>query len=94
MSELTIRRNRGLAAPQYQGIKRAEKQAGSSAAGRVTEKTGLAVSGTLRQLMSRAGQAESGTRESRRALQMGESILGEVKESLERLALLDRKSVV
>lgn len=92
MSELTIRRNRGLAAPQYQGIKRAEKQAGSSAAGRVTEKTGLAVSGTLRQLMSRAGQAESGTRESRRALQMGESILGEVKESLERLALLAKES--
>lgn len=92
MSELTIRRNRNFAVPQYQSVKKTEKQAAASSSGRVTGKTGLALSGTLQQLMSKASQAESGARESRRALQMGESVLEEVKDSLDRLAQLARES--
>lgn len=91
MDELAIRRNRGLSVPRYQGTGRAEKAAGGAQSKPAAQKT-VTVSETLRQLMSRVSQAESHTRESRRTLQKGESVLDEVQDSLERMAELARKA--
>ena len=89
MSELRIQRNRGFAVARRQTAGRAEKTAGSQP-GR--EKTGLNVSETLRQLLTRAGQAEQQIRESRRTLQTGESALAAAGDSLERMAETARQA--
>ncbi|MCI9156364.1 MAG: hypothetical protein HFF44_05395 [Lawsonibacter sp.] len=91
MAELIIRRNRGISLPQYTGVSRTEKQTGSSQVQRA-DKTPVTLSKTLEQLMDRVGQAESHTRESRRALQTGEAVLSEVKDSLDRMAQLAREA--
>ena len=92
MSELAIRRNRGFAVPQYQSVSKTEKESGSTESRKIAGKPGYTVSDTLRQLMSRAGQAEGQVRESRRALQTGETVLDEVQESLGRMKELAQKA--
>ena len=91
MSELTIRR-RGFAAPQYQTVSRTEKPAGSVRSQKLAGTAGFTISGTLQQLMNKASQAESRSRESRRTLQTGEAALDEVQDSLERMEELARRS--
>ena len=86
MDALTIRRYKGLSTPQYQAAARTEKAAGESQ--KVTRSTGLAVSETLRQLMSKVSQVESHIRESHRTLQTGETVLDEVRGSLDRIGQL------
>ena len=88
MEDLGIRRNRSFAPSLRQSVSRTEKQTGAAAAQKTARGTGLAVSETLRQLMTRSGQAAEQTRESRRTLQMGESVLAEVQEKLGRMAEL------
>lgn len=90
MGELAIRRNRSFAVPQYQAVSKAEKQTGSMQSRKVS--AGFTVSETLQQLMSRVSQAESRSRESRRTLQTGESVLAEVREDLDRIAKLVQKA--
>ncbi len=91
MGELTIRRNRGFAVPQYQGTGKAEKKAGTSASQKVNRAT-VTLSGTLQQLMSRFSQAEGQVRESRRTLQTGEAVLAEVRDSLNRIGALAQEA--
>ena len=86
MGELTIRRNRGFAVPRYQGMGKAEKSAGSSGSQKV-ERTTVTVSETLKQLLTRVSQAEGHIRESRRTLQVGEGVLAEVRDTLERIEI-------
>ena len=94
MGELSIRRNRELAAPRYQGTDRAGKKAGVSqgrpAAG--ANQAAATVSETLRQLMGRVTQAGRQLREGRRTLQSGEAALAEVKDNLERMEELARQA--
>ena len=88
MDALTIRRYKGLSTPQYQAAARTEKNAAAGESQKVTRSTGLAVSETLRQLMSKVSQAESHIRESHRTLQTGETVLDEVRGSLDRIGQL------
>ncbi|MBD5161726.1 MAG: hypothetical protein HDT14_06905 [Oscillibacter sp.] len=93
MSEFTIRRNRGTAVPRYQTAEKAEKPektAGSAPSRQVSRSTGFTVSETLRQLMN--SQVEGRSRESRRTLQMGEAVLAEVQEKLDRIGELAKES--
>lgn len=90
MNELLIRRNRGAAVPRYQGAGKTEKASASGQSQKAGRGTGLTVSGT--QLMSRAGQAESQTRESRRILQSGQAVLAEVEDALDRIKDLAEQS--
>lgn len=98
MGELAVRRENGFSVPRYQGVDMTEKQteSGEIQDTQRTERTGktvgFTVSETLRQLMTGTSQAEVQTRESRRTLQMGEAVLDEVKDSLDRLAELARQS--
>lgn len=92
MGELAIRRNRGFAVPQYQGTGKSEKTASSTQSGKVAGKAGFTISETLQELMSRVSRMESRSRESRRALQTGEAALDEVRDALERMSELARKS--
>lgn len=89
MGELAIRRNRGTPVPRYSPADRAEKAAETP---KTAGSTGLTVSKTLQQLLSKVGLAESHTRESRRILQTGEAVLAEVQDSLSSLAELALKS--
>lgn len=93
MSEFTIRRNRETAVPRYQAAEKAEKPektAGATQSRQASRATGFTISETLRQLMS--SQVESRSRESRRTLQMGEAVLAEVQEKLERIGELAKES--
>ena len=92
MGELTIRRNRGFAVPRYQGAGKAEKQGAAGSSQKAARSTGLNISETLRQLMSRVSQAESHSRESRRTLQAGEIALDEVQDSLREMAKLAERA--
>lgn len=92
MGELTIRRNRGPSVTRYQSGGRAEKTSGSAPGQKTARSTGLTVSETLRQLMTRMSQAEVRTRESRRTLQTGEGVLAEVQDSLSRMEELARQA--
>lgn len=89
MSELSIQRNRGFAVTRRQTAPRAEKP---GPAGQGQGKTGLNISETLRQLLTRAGQAEQQIRESRRTLRTGESALAEAGDQLERMAETARQA--
>lgn len=88
MDALTIRRYKGLSTPQYQAAARTEKNTAAGESQKVTRSTGLAVSETLRQLMSKVSQVESHIRESHRTLQTGETVLDEVRSSLDRIGQL------
>ncbi len=92
MGELTIRRNRGFAVPRYQGAGKAEKQGAAGSSQKAARSTGLNISETLRQLMSRVSQVESHSRESRRTLQAGEIALDEVQDSLREMARLAERA--
>lgn len=92
MGELMIRRSRGFSVPQFQSVSRGEKTAGSTGSGKVAGGTGLSISETLQELMSRVNQAESRTRASRGILQTGEAVLDEVQERLGRIAQLAQES--
>lgn len=92
MGELTIRRNRGFEVPRYQGTDKTEKQSASGSAKRAARSTGLSISETLRQLMTKVSQAENRSRESRRTLQTGEIAIDEVQASLSRMAKLAERA--
>lgn len=92
MGELMIRRGGGFSVPQFQSVSREEKMAGSTGSGKVAGGTGLSISETLRELMSRVNQAENRTRASRGVLQTGEAVLDEVQERLGRIAQLAQES--
>lgn len=83
---LPIRRNREFAVSQRQEVGRTAKLSGGSGSQKVDRGTGLTVSETLRQMMSRTGLA--GVQLSRRTLQTGEGVLAEVQEKLGRMAEL------
>lgn len=86
MSELTIRRdNMTFTPPAFQAAK-TEKTSGTAFA----QKTGntVNISDTLQDLMTRIGQAEGQIRGSRNILQLGQAVLDEVQESLDRISEL------
>ena len=92
MAELTIRRDRILAAARYQGAAKPKEAAAAGKSQGPDRTTGLSVSETLQRLMSKAGQAEERAREGRRALRSGETVLAEVQDSLGRMARLARRA--
>lgn len=92
MGELTVRRNRGVNPPSYPAAEKTEKTAGTARSRPAAKTPGFTVSETLRELTSRVGRAEGQTRESHRTLQMGEAVLAEVRDSLDRLAELAEKA--
>ena len=92
MGELTIRRDRILAAARYQGTARAKEAAAAAKSQSPGRTTGLSVSETLQRLMSKASQAEERAREGRRTLQTGETVLAEVQDSLSRMAELAKRA--
>ena len=92
MGELSIRRNRELAAPKYLKMGKAEKQAGVSRTQQPARRASATVSETLRRLMTRVSQAERHVREGRRTLQTGEAALAEVEDGLGRMEELARQA--
>ena len=95
MSELSIRRNRGLNAPRFEKAEKTEKSEKQSGTAQVRLPAGRAaatVSQTLRQLMSRVDQAGRQAREGRRALRSGEAALAEMEDGLGRMEELARLS--
>lgn len=92
MGELAISRNRGPAV-RYRAVLHAEKPAEGTRRQSAARPAAFTVSETLRQLLNRAGQAETHMRENRRALRTGESALAEVQDSLGRMAELVQKSI-
>jgi len=92
MGELAIRRNRGFAVARPQDTVKTEKSGRAAPGQGAAQTTGLSVSDTLRQLLTRVSQAESRTRESRRTLQTGEAVLDEVQDRLSRAAELIQKA--
>ena len=91
MGELSVRRNRGFAVPQYQRTEKAEKPAGSKPAQRPDNRAAT-VSETLRELMTRMDRAERYVREGRRTLQTGEAALAEVEDGLGRMEELAQEA--
>ncbi len=92
MGELTIRRERGISGPRYQAAEKTERTPPSGEGRPVAKTPGATVSETLQRLMTRIGQAENHTRESHRTLQVGEAVLAEVQDSLDRMAQLARQA--
>lgn len=92
MGELSVRRNRNLAVPRYQGAGKAEKQAGVSQTRQTANRAAATVSETLRELMGRVSQAERHLREGRRTLQSGEAALAEVQDNLDGMEELARQA--
>lgn len=90
MGELTIRRERGISGPRYQAAEKTERTAETSRPAARTP--GATVSETLQRLMTKIGQAENQTRESRRTLQVGEAVLAEVRDALSRMEELVGKA--
>lgn len=90
MGDLTIRRQREITGPRYQAAEKTEKTAAKSQP--AVKTAGATVSETLQRLISRIGQVETHTRESRRTLQSGEAVLAEVQDTLSRMAELARKA--
>lgn len=92
MGELSVRRNKNISVPRYQGAAKAGKQAAAAKTQPAPGRTAATVSETLRQLMARVDQAQRHVREGRRALQSGEASLAEVGDSLERMEQLAKRS--
>ena len=88
MGELAVRRNRGFAIARRQEAGKAEKPSGIARGQGPARTAGLAVSESLRQMLSKTGQAEGQVREGRRTLRMGEAVLAEVQDRLGRAAEL------
>ena len=92
MGELSIRRNKNISVPRYQGTAKAEKQSGAAKAQQVPGRAADTVSETLRRLMTQVSQVDRHVREGRRTLQTGEAALAEVGDSLERMEELAQRS--
>ena len=92
MGELTIRRERGVSGPRYQAAEKTERTAAAGQSRPPAKTPGATVSETLQALMSKIGQAENHTRESHRTLQVGEAVLAEVQDALDRIAGLAEKA--
>lgn len=92
MGELTIRGERSVTGPRYQAVERMEKTAATGESRPVNKTPGTTVSKTLQWLMTKIGQAENHTRESHRTLQVGEAVLAEVQDSLDRMEELARQA--
>ena len=92
MGELSIRRNRNISVPRYQGTGKAEKQSAPAKVPQGPGRTAATVSDTLRQLMSRVSQVERHIREGRRTLQSGEAALAEVQDGLGKMEELAQRS--
>lgn len=92
MGELAIRRERGVSGPRYQAAEKLEKTAAAGESRPAAKTPGATVSRTLQWLMTRIGQAETHTRESHRTLQVGEAVLAEVQNRLERMGELVRRA--
>ena len=92
MGELTIRRQRGVTGLRYQAAEKTEKTAAAGKSQPAAKTAGATVSETLQRLMTRIGQAETHTRESHRTLQMGEAVLAEVQNCLDRIAELAQRA--
>ena len=92
MGELTVRREQGITGPRYQVTEKTEKTAAAAKSHPAAKTAGATVSETLQRLMTRIGQAEAHTRESRRTLQTGEAVLDEVQDRLGRMAELAQKA--
>ena len=92
MGELAIRRDRDFAVSRYSGPVKAEKKDGVAQSRELEKPAGSTASETLRQLASKASQAEGRARESRRTLQTGEGALAEVRDKLDRIGELARRA--
>lgn len=92
MGELAIRRERGVSGPRYQAAEKMEKTAAAGESRPAAKAPGATVSKTLQWLMTKIGQAENYTRESHRTLQVGEGVLAEVQDRLERMGELIRRA--
>lgn len=92
MGELSIRRNKNISVPRYQGTAKAEKQSAATKTQQAPGRTADTVSETLRRLMTQVSQTERHAREGRRTLQTGEAALAEVGDSLERMEKLAQRS--
>ena len=92
MGELSVRRNRNLTAPRYQGAGKAEKQTGAPQTRQTAGRAAATVSETLRELMGRVSQTERHLREGRRTLQSGEAALAEVQDGLGGMEELARRA--
>lgn len=93
MSEMMIRRNnRGIPVARYPAAGKAEKTQDSAPAQKTTRTGGVTVSDTLRQLMQRVSQTGQQVHKSRQTLQVGEAVLTEVQESLERIGELAQEA--
>ena len=95
MSELSIRRNRGLNLPRFEKAEKtekSEKQTGTAQTRQTANRAAATVSQTLRQLMSRVDQAGRQAREGRSTLRSGEAALAEVEDNLGRMEELARLS--
>lgn len=92
MGELSVRRNRKITVPRYQGMGKAEKQAGAAKTQQTANRAAATVSETLRQLMTRVSQVERHVREGRRTLQAGEAALAEVADNLDQMEELAREA--
>lgn len=94
MEELSIRRNRELSVPRYQGTGKTEKQTAADQSHPTARANNEAatVSETLRQLAGRITQAGRQAREGRRTLQAGEAALAEVADNLDRMGELARRA--
>lgn len=102
MSELTIRRNKGISGPRFQTTEKSEKSAGTSGTARTasTRRTQRAerlerggeshAAAKMEKADPRiaSGMIQAGTRmkESRQLLRQGEGLLAEVKDALDRMA--------
>ena len=101
MSELTIRRdNMTFTPPNLRAAVKTEKGAAGSEVQKAevqkpgAEKPGTVnISDTLQELMTRIGQSEGQLRGSRSLLQMGQAVLDEVQDSLNKIAELTKESV-
>lgn len=92
MSELTIRRDNMTFTPPTLQTAKAEKTSGAASAQKTADGRTVSISNTLQDLMTRIGQAEGQIRGSRNILQMGQAVLDEVQESLDRIAELTEEA--
>ena len=92
MGELTIRRdNMTFTPPTFQAGK-TEKSSGTASTTKMADLQTVNISNTLQELMTRIGQAEGQIRGSRNILQMGQAVLDEVQDSLDRIAELTKEA--
>ena len=92
MNELAIGRRKEAAIFRQQGTVKAQKKPETASAQKAERPAGAAAADSMRQSKTGTVRAAALSRESRRALQSGESVLSAVQESLGRLAELAEKA--